>query len=136
MKTKAELFNYVSGCSNWKKGLKRHLVCFASKMSNLKRFCLCITIVKQNCLTLSWRRPISYRNQSIDLLCKSMDWFPYDNGPRHERVNALFFYYSACSLKWIHKKCNGKILSDDLLWRTGLENDNGELFLWNGLPTP
>ena len=24
-------------------------------------------------LTLSWRRPISYRNQSIDLLCKSMD---------------------------------------------------------------
>ena len=24
-------------------------------------------------LTLSWRRPLSYRNQSIDLLCKSMD---------------------------------------------------------------
>ena len=21
------------------------------------------------------------------LLCKSMDKFPYDNGPRHERVN-------------------------------------------------
>ena len=28
-------------------------------------------------LTLSWRRPLSYRNLSIDLLC---------NGPRHERV--------------------------------------------------
>ena len=37
-------------------------------------------------LTLSWRRPLSYRNQSIYLLCKSMDWFLYDNGLRHERV--------------------------------------------------
>ena len=36
-------------------------------------------------LTLSWRRPISYRNQSIDLR-KSMDWFLYDIGLRHERV--------------------------------------------------
>ena len=26
------------------------------------------------------------RNQSIDLQSKSMDWFPYDNGRRHERV--------------------------------------------------
>ena len=38
-------------------------------------------------LTLSWRKPLSYRNQSIDLLCKSMDLLLYDNGPRHERVN-------------------------------------------------
>ena len=38
-------------------------------------------------LTLSWRKPLSYRNQSIDLLCKSMDWFLYDNNLRHERVN-------------------------------------------------
>ena len=30
---------------------------------------------------------VSYRNQSIDLLGKSMDWFLYDNGLRHERVN-------------------------------------------------
>ena len=27
---------------------------------------------------------VSYRNQSIALLCKSMGWFLYDNGPRHE----------------------------------------------------
>ena len=39
-------------------------------------------------LTLSWRRPISYRNQSIDLLCKSVDWFLYDIGLRHERVKS------------------------------------------------
>ena len=37
-------------------------------------------------LTLSWRRPISYRNRSIDLRSKSMDWFLYDIGLRHERV--------------------------------------------------
>ena len=28
----------------------------------------------------------SYRNQSIGLLCKSMDWFLYDRDFRHERV--------------------------------------------------
>ena len=38
-------------------------------------------------LTLSWRRPISYRNQSIDLQSKSMNRFLYDIGLRHERVN-------------------------------------------------
>ena len=42
-------------------------------------------------LTLSWRRPLSYRNQSTDLLRKSMDWFLCDNGLRHERVKCLFF---------------------------------------------
>ena len=40
--------------------------------------------------TLSWRRPLSYRNQSIDLLAKSMDWFLHDNGLRHERVKHSF----------------------------------------------
>ena len=38
-------------------------------------------------LTLSWRRSLSYRNQSFDSRSKSMDWFLYDNGLRHERVN-------------------------------------------------
>ena len=37
-------------------------------------------------LTLLWRRLLSCRNQSIDLLPKSMDWFLYDNGLRHERA--------------------------------------------------
>ena len=41
-----------------------------------------------NDLTLSWWRPLSYRNQSINLQSKSVDWFLYDNGFRHERVNA------------------------------------------------
>ena len=37
-------------------------------------------------LTLSRRRLLSYRNQSIDLLRKLMDWFLYDNGLRLERL--------------------------------------------------
>ena len=41
-------------------------------------------------LTLSWRRPTWYRNQSIDLLCKLMDWFLYDNSLHHERVKKFF----------------------------------------------
>ena len=40
-------------------------------------------------LTLSWRRPLPYRNQPIDLLGKSIDCFLYDNGPRHEWVKQL-----------------------------------------------
>ena len=56
--------------------------------TSLKHYCntLPILVVPLACLTLSWRRPLLCRNQSIDLLCKSMDWFLYDNGPRHERV--------------------------------------------------
>ena len=40
-------------------------------------------------LTLSGRRPLSYGNQLIDLLRKSMDWFLYDNGLRHERIKRI-----------------------------------------------
>ena len=36
-------------------------------------------------LTLSWLRSLSNRNQSIDMLRKSVDCFLYDDGPRHER---------------------------------------------------
>ena len=44
-------------------------------------------------LTLSRRRPLSYRNQSIDLLRKLMDWFLYDNGLRLERVKYSFWLW-------------------------------------------
>ena len=32
---------------------------------------------------------MSYRDQSIDLRSKSKDWFLYDIGLRHERVNEM-----------------------------------------------
>ena len=56
--------------------------------SNKARFFLLLEnrIIQACLLTLSWRRSLSYRNQSIDLLSTSMDWDLYDNGPRHERV--------------------------------------------------
>ena len=56
-----------------------------------------------NCLTLSWRRPLSYRNESIDLVRKCMDWFLYDNGLRHERVNDFLkpFHFIRKKIKMI-----------------------------------
>ena len=52
---------------------------------------LTLNNIEQRCraLALSCRRPLSYRNQSIDLQSKSMDWFLYDNDLRLERVNLL-----------------------------------------------
>ena len=50
-------------------------------------------------LTLSWRRPLSYRNHSIDLLCKSIDWFLYENCLCHERVK--YHYWSFYILSYI-----------------------------------
>ena len=43
-------------------------------------------------LTLSWRRFLSYRNQSIYLLSKSVYWFLYDRDLRHDRVEQLSRY--------------------------------------------
>ena len=43
----------------------------------------------RDCLILSGRRLLSYRNQFIDLLRKSMDGFLYDSGLRLERVKVL-----------------------------------------------
>ena len=40
-------------------------------------------------LTRSWRRSLSYRNQSIYLQSKSINWFLYDRDFRHERVQEL-----------------------------------------------
>ena len=53
-------------------------------------------VAKMLSFNFSWRRSLSYINQSIDLLCKLMDWFLYDNGIRHERVkvNELRYYGS------------------------------------------
>ena len=66
--------------------------CFLFNL-HLKRMKFRLTVKPSSsvCLTLSWRRPLSYRNQSIDLLSKSMDWFLYDSSLRHERVKTISF---------------------------------------------
>ena len=70
-------------------------------------------------LTLSRRRPLSYRNY---LLRKSMDWFLYDNGLRLERVK---YYWIANNLKPRHvsdfvincfRNCRGKRSKKTWFW--------------------
>ena len=51
-----------------------------------------IKIIKNLYFTPSRRRSISYGNQSIDLLCKSIDWFLYDIGLRRERLKQQLLY--------------------------------------------
>ena len=56
------------------------------------------TISNWDALILSFRRPLSYRNQSIALLCKLVvDRFLHDRDLRHERVSLL----TLTSLIWI-----------------------------------
>ena len=53
-------------------------------------------------LTLSWRRPLSYRNQPIDLLRKLMGWFLYDR----EELNIFGGTFSDNSFGIFAKKKN------------------------------
>ena len=48
--------------------------------------------VLKNFYKLSRRRSLSFRNQSIDLLCKLLDWFLYDRDLRHVKVNDRCFH--------------------------------------------
>ena len=71
-------------------------------LKTIKMIKKCKVMVLSNLyvLTLSWWRTLSYRNQSIDLPCKSRDWFLYDGALRHERVNKNNFFIF-CKLKGI-----------------------------------
>ena len=62
---------------------------------------------KEYHLTLSRWRPLSYRNQSIDLQSKSMDWFLYDNGFGRERINCSL---ATEALLYIHDHSVGDAL--------------------------
>ena len=57
-------------------------------------------------LTLSWRRPLSYRNQSIDLL---------RNGSFMKGLSTLFFRFSLCT--YIHR-IKKHVLWDHWYWRS------------------
>ena len=71
-------------------------------------------------LTLSWRRPLSYRNQSIDLRSKSVDWFLHDNGLGHERVKSV---NSLKSLWILIMKTIGRSQSSwSVLWKSVQRN--------------
>ena len=55
-------------------------------------------------LIFSWPRFLSYRNQSIGVQSKSMDWFLYDRDLRHERVKAVLKYQNHPSISEIEGK--------------------------------
>ena len=56
-----------------------------------------------NTLTLLWWRSLSYRNQFINLLCKSMDWFLYDRDLRHKRVKNIDLLRNKRKNNWIQR---------------------------------
>ena len=64
----------------------RRIFIYCPQMSTIPEEVAIITIINIFLLTLSWRRPLSYTNQSTDLLCILMDWFLYDNSLRYEIV--------------------------------------------------
>ena len=82
-------------------------------------------------LTLSWRKYLSYRNQSIYLQSNSMDWFLYDRNLHHERVNYFqkkvlsYAFEYICSKKRIVFKTELKFLKKSF----GKIDKNG--FTWN-----
>ena len=47
---------------------------------------------------------LSYRNQSIDLFCKSMDWFIYDRDFRHESKSSEIIINFILPISFLHKK--------------------------------
>ena len=68
---------------------------------------------------LSRRRPISYRNQSIDLQSKSMDWFLFDIGLRRERVK--YTSAEAATGGVLQKRCSSKLcakFTEKHLWQS------------------
>ena len=75
--------SYLSFQGNW--SIPSFLACYLLKAKDRILHLLVGLLLWEKLLTLSWRRPISYRSQSIDLFRKSMDWFLYDIGLRHER---------------------------------------------------
>ena len=92
-----KIFIWIKDVSKVFQKRKRHLSITISYCSSvLGKF---ITLTS---LTLSRRRSLSYRSQSIYFLCKSMNSFLYDKDLRHEKVMArqyLQFFRKWTSLK-------------------------------------
>ena len=84
-----------------------------------------------NMYWLSWRRFLSYRNQTIDLLCKSMDWLIYDWISRHERVKEILNPFMANTSHHIEANqliCNtNQLVGFYMMVNIGCECVNGKL---------
>ena len=125
------VINWIRFCKCFQKQEKKCWKSFGKSRS----FLLKLLPVFRTHLTLSWRRPLSYRNQSTE---NPMDWFLYDNGHRHERVNLNCFlmfqkkqvrtdkkfskFFGKCKKKLVNKPCPQKPsalenLSCNLCWQ-------------------
>ena len=94
LKTSETFFDLFRGCRNgmldWNRSWHfNSMFLFYTPLT--QRFSGICRGFREGTLTFSWRRPLLYRNQSIDLGSKSMDWFLYDNGLRHEGVKLKWF---------------------------------------------
>ena len=94
-----------------------------SPLVNLFHVLFKVLVHRDISLTLSRRRPLSYRNQSIDLRSKSMGWFLHDNGLRHERV------------KWPNAMNKNEDTSF-FFWLSSVNWTFDLPFLWEQLPIP
>ena len=63
---------------------------FVSLFFCFLRICLDLRMIS---LSLTRQRSLSYRNQSNDLLCKSMHWFLYDRDLRHKKLNGKLVFF-------------------------------------------
>ena len=62
-------------------------------------------LVHINCININsfMTESLSYSNQFIELLRKSMDWFLYDRGLHHERVNLILYVFRLNALDFYRK---------------------------------
>ena len=75
-------------CNNFSTNLSVKLTNYSMQPKHLKPKPYLHWFAINSYLIISWRRSLSYRDQSTGLLFKSMNWFLFDRGPCHERINA------------------------------------------------
>ena len=78
-------------------------------------------------LTLSSRRPLSYKNQSIDLVCKSMVWFLYNIGTSVKEIhsNSVFVLIDKAgnNVAIKYKRLYSSVIAKKLGFNSGSNND-------------
>ena len=77
----------------------------------------CAVCIQSSQLILLWRKPLSYRNQYIDLLCKLLDWLLYDRTLWHKKV----IYTRTRSTDWENRLVTLRSCEDTLIFLIVLE---------------
>ena len=96
------LYSFIIWKANWGVYIVRIMINF------LLHILLHIRVLSKS-LTLSWRRSLPYRIQSVDMQSKSMDWCLYDGDLRHEVVSHYRKHYTIDLVTFIEEILNGKL---------------------------